>query len=258
MKRFIFLWVCIPGIVILIGTVFISLFIPLYNYLPIFNRVDNSSYFVSSIYTIITGLTFLLIFFSFRESQKQTFDATFFKYLESHRSIIDRLQQGKLVVLNESFEEETVKTANNKKDFFDVLYNILDKTYNENQSKSTVKERIDEFFKGYYYLIGHYVRNFFSLMKYVDRSNLLNNKQKRFYIEVLRDMSTIDDLRFLIYAIIWKSKDNEGNEWAKLFDKYKILDFIGNNENDKQLILTKDDFKAWKLILTEKKKKGSR
>jgi Putative phage abortive infection protein len=117
----------------------------------------------------------------------------------------------------------------------------------------SIEDRIDEFFKDHYYMIGNYIRNFFSIITFVHKSQLLSKSKKVFYVAVLRDMSTIDELRFLFYATIWKNK--EEITWIKMLDKYKISEFMGNHKKDLKLIIPDDDWKAFENISKKNKKR---
>ncbi len=132
-----------------------------------------------------------------------------------------------------------------EKDFFDVLYFILDGYYKQEIGKEKCHDRVESFFINQYWRIGHCIRNFISIIKFVhDKKDVA---QKEFYIAILRDMATIDELRLLFYATIWKG-NNEGKGWKRIFDQYQIFNFIGNDSTDKQLIERDFDLQAYDNI----------
>lgn len=83
------------------------------------------------------------------------------------------------------------------------------------------------FFEPRYYLINHYIRSYISIVEYVDGSGLLTFDEKKTYISMLRNMTTVDELRMHFYVILWLHQ-NDGIEWKWLLEKYNFFprDFI--------------------------------
>ncbi|MDX2049474.1 MAG: putative phage abortive infection protein [Chitinophagaceae bacterium] len=203
--------------------------------------------------TIFSFLSVVLIYITYKSQSKgfqlQQFETTFFNLLQVYRLSVERLHERRLHDLSNEYDRligASYYSPSNleSKDFFDALYFVLDKRYKkvlEESHESGVYEGIDSFFKDYYYMIGHYIRNFISIIEFVDKHKIEN---KEFYISILRDAATIDELRLIFYATIWK-KSEDGKRWKNMQETYKIFDFIGNDKNDKKLINTKDDLKAY-------------
>ena len=204
--------------------------------------------------TLLSLATVILIFKTYtnqvNNSALQQFESTYFKLVEAHRLSVQRCQ-----LRNSSLEKEYYENTKApydsliNRDFFDLIYAILDREYNKvigkpNGQEYPVFSKINVFFKYHYWMIGHYVRTFIAILEFVDNKKVNDSK---FYIAIFRDLATIDELRMMFYVTIWKQNE-EGKKWKALFDKYEIFNFIGNNTDDKQLINREADLAAYNSI----------
>jgi hypothetical protein len=256
------------------------------------SRFSAYGEFLSAIVGIVTLVLVVFAYKATREqvalSQRQIFDSTFFNYLQSHREIVGRLQAGRLEYVKAEYDairfqigdtfrslrNSTIKHVFNEllndandysksmagRDFFDVLYNVLDLEYKKNfhtwnitpnDEDMSVISRIDSFFNKRLFFFGHYIRNFYSIIRFIHNHPILegDDEAKRFYVSTLRDSSTIDELRLIFYYIIWwAQRDSRGKYFNDLFVHYELHFALGNTSGNKQLIQPEEDLEAFNNI----------
>lgn len=245
--------------------------------------------------TWVSGLTGLLTLYliiiaynatkeQMRLVEKQSFDSIFFNLIQSHRTIIERLQSGKQSVLEEDCKEQLRVIENfrndanikysdflddltldirlhlktiDKKDFFDSYYFLLDKNYKINRERNTlafkevsVPKMISPFFKNTIYVVRHYFQSFFWIMNYVHDKKELTTSERHEYIAFFTNNLTSDELRIIFYYIIWLSVEDYH---AAVFHKdtlefYNVFDFKEDDVANFNLIFPEDDWKSYKAI----------
>jgi hypothetical protein len=170
--------------------------------------------FVIAIYTIFT-------YRLYKEEKRQVFENKFFQLIQLFYNIIDTLNitlGGKL-----SIEQP------HGKECFNYIYGRY-KNYYESSTKveQEPKERIEiayeKLFDEYQHIIGHYFRNLYNIIKFIDQSKINN---KTFYINIIRAQLSTKELLLLFYNCI----SEKGNEKFKpLIEKYTLLKTMPKNE----------------------------
>lgn len=142
----------------------------------------------------------------------QRFENSFFNLLSSHTSIVSEIEMRDKHVIS--------KILSSGRNCFEIFYRHLKSTYQE--VKSTPIERINDAYESHYInhqkFVGHYFRNIYNIVKYIDSSNI-NNKQ--FYVNLLRAQLSSMELINLFYNCL----SEYGKEQFKpLVEKYALLE----------------------------------
>lgn len=148
---------------------------------------------------------------------KQVFESTLFQLLQLHSG---------------TAASTTVNINGDKKhgrESFTSLFNILINDYMVWLVIKPVEDPIDEtkiqyqrFHDDYGYAIGHYFRNVYQIMKFIDNSTH-SNESKKFYVNLLRAQMSTFELALLFYNCI----SNIGCEKFKpLIEKYEIFEHL--------------------------------
>lgn len=162
----------------------------------------------------------------------QRFENTFFNLLSLHNQIIDSIE--------EFMDGRTYK----KRDYFEYVYNHLSKNYvkdsiviahrtnNEELELQFHSEQIKRIYKkfvktnywgvaSYQSVLGHYFRNLYHLVKFIDDSAEITENKKKFYGEIVRAQLSSAELGMLFYNSL--SHYATGNTFKNLIEKYKLL-----------------------------------
>jgi len=150
--------------------------------------------------------------------RKQNFEDTFFQMLRLHHEIVSSINiQGTIGYVG--------------RDSFRYLYERLRDEYHRRIpgfKGGIVTERREEgiefvndisetFFRDYQSHIGHYFRNLYNIIKFVDKSDI---NDKKFYTNLVRAQLSSNELRLLFYNCL----SIYGNEKFKpLIEKYALL-----------------------------------
>jgi len=96
------------------------------------------------------------------------------------------------------------------------------------------KKRYDEFYDKYFFLLGHYFRFVYNIIKYVDNQEQFDYKTKKEnYINLLQAQISTDEMGLIFYNAIFsekaKIKSTGELKFHKLLEDYKFLENIDNN-----------------------------
>ena len=218
---------------------------PLYDFGSSINA-DRFSDFGSFISGLLSVFVLYLLILTYDESKKQSFDNTFFNFLEVHESVVRGLKSNEhdMEQLNktskELFENKLCDTLDDSlksecksyeekeqaNDFFEILYRILHiqhkyKTKGDNAG-------VEKFFKDYKWRIGHFLRSYISLVELIHKNGHLNKEKKIFYADILKGRSSSDETRLVFYYILGqyysvkeKIDKNQNPDSATLFEESK-------------------------------------
>ncbi|MBV4435379.1 hypothetical protein GTH52_06905 [Clostridium tyrobutyricum] len=157
-----------------------------------------------------------------------------------------------------SFNNDIINSIiyNDKKgrEYFEIAYNQLKAFYKENKKNYThIKDYIQElnsirnvyekFYKLNQRYIGHYFRNLYHIIKFIDRNNIINQNDKEYYASLVRAQLSTYEMLLIFYNSM--NKYSEG-KFLLLIRKYDLLQQL-----DETLLLDKthkkifDDFEKY-------------
>jgi hypothetical protein len=249
------------GFSIVIFLFFIWLFF--YNErLSMMNPIDSSRFadfgtFVSSIFGIVTILflyytyqqtkeTLRLTKLSLKESKKDSVDATFFNLLNTHQEIVrhlhERISSEFTNDYNNLFERYRDGSGGKQyKDFFELMYAILDLEYKQKDKVQDI-ERVKGFFARQDWVMGHYFRSIIYFISWIDNNNILNTEDKEFYIGFIKAQLTNDELRLILYYSMFRD-EKITKQVCKLFYKYSFFDSV------KTTLIYDENYADWNRFL---------
>ena len=143
--------------------------------------------------------------------QQQSFDNTFFQMLSLHNSIVDGI------------DSKTHKGDKTGRDCFVFYYEGIEIHF-QNQALHKISDSSERWIAAYERLysfiqhdLGHYFRNLFHIVEFVDRSSV---EDKRFYTNLIRAQLSSHELLMLFY----NASSKYGREKFKpLIEKYSLL-----------------------------------
>lgn len=170
----------------------------------------------------------------------QNFENTFFQLLGLHNNIVSDMFVG---------EADSADKGLNGRDCFKIIYDYFEIYYkrknkyaeDKNNYLAIIEEAYDEFFISQQADIGHYFRNLYTIVKFVDNSEVENKKQ---YVSILRAQLSSYELSLLFYNCLWSVGRKK---FKALIERYELLE----NMNINLLLNPKDQ-----LPLYEKKAYG--
>jgi hypothetical protein len=176
------------------------------------DQVQVATLVVVSIYTLIT--------FSLLSAQiKQGFENKFFQLLQFHHGIVNAIEhyQGSL----------PKRGRRNFIDYYNEYVRQYQNLYLENQMEDPLKI-IEGSYRNFFHQrqpeIGHYFRNLYHIVKFVDRSWI---RKKTFYTDLVRAQLSSHELLLLFY----NSLSSMGNDKFKpLIEKYALLKNMPNDQ----------------------------
>lgn len=193
---------------------------------------------VVPLFTLGSGL---LVYENFRNSVRQNFSGNFFKLLEMHHKLRDGLSE-EIAGFSEASDGRNL--------FDDLCFRIFLDYYSiapelvaadcrypnscnpqaiaANASK-TGKELLTGLYDYYFHIhhssLGHYFRNLFYLVKYVDDSRFAQNFKNR-HIKILRAQLSNYELLLLSYNCL----HDYGERFYPLVEKYELLKSLNNEK----------------------------
>ncbi|CAK1742370.1 Phage abortive infection protein [Vibrio crassostreae] len=154
---------------------------------------------------------------------KQVFETTFFQLLQLHNEIVQSLQI------------ETGFSTNRKlvhgRDVFSILFNekFVSQDYeHEYYHQFDDSEDFSDDLNGHYlkfhrvygHLVGHYFRNIYQILKYVDQSTV---EDKKFYSNLIRAQMSDYELGLLFYNCI---SDLGNTKFKLLIEEYEFFEHL--------------------------------
>ncbi|MCK4825872.1 putative phage abortive infection protein [bacterium] len=142
---------------------------------------------------------------------KQNFDSAFFQLLRFHNDILNSI----------NLPLGPKRPTLNGRDCFREFYARFAKHYRANVGEQTGLEQINTsyiaFAKGYQSDLGHYVRNLYNIIKYIDSSSV---EDKQMYANLVRAQLSSYELLLLFYNCL---RELGFDKFKPLIEKYTLL-----------------------------------
>jgi len=162
-----------------------------------------------------------------------------------------------LLLKNEDVDIEIWKKIFFDRETFEITKSFMDSNINDKPISEAVKDaeifpqleewlkQVDiQYYNGYYNLVGHYFRQLFQTVKYIDNQSILSYEEKYDYIKTLRSQLSVTEQNFLAVNSLsfmgreWELNHDDGSDeissQAKFyFTKYNLIKNIPNPELDK-------------------------
>ncbi len=153
----------------------------------------------------------------------QNFENTFFKMLDLHTSITRTL---KIDIYGKDDQEEPLFTSEIKKTYSSIVkYKEKNNGYMWEKDVS-IKTFVTITLEKNQYILGHYFRNIYQILKYIKRNDYIEDK--KFYSNLLRAQFAEDELVFLFFNCLGK----RGEEYfLPLLIKYEFLEHLPYSSN---------------------------
>lgn len=160
----------------------------------------------------------------------QRFENTFFQMVNLHHDIVNAM----------SARSGGVGAEMTGRKSFEALYTALEARYRglinnssqyENYKNKSFSDQIQILWNGFYSnnenVLGHYFRNLYRIIKYIDETNLIDSfDEKKVYIGIIRAQLSSTELRFLLH----NSLGSHGEKFLILMYKYDLLDNLNINK----------------------------
>lgn len=154
---------------------------------------------------------------------KQVFETTFFQLLQLHNEIIQSLQ------IEKGFGSS--KTSLHGRDVFSVLFTeklvngdaeleYFHQFGNHIDFSDDINGQYLVFHRLYGHLVGHYFRNIYQILKYIDQSDV---EDKKFYSNLIRAQMSDYELGLLFYNCI---SDLGNTKFKILIEKYEFFEHL--------------------------------
>lgn len=151
--------------------------------------------------------------------RQQKFDNTFFQLLNTHSNIVNSMD------LREKKGQVTIKYEG--RNCFNILYKWLEKFIKRrgkdmllNPNEAGIKDTLDGYLDFYYEhqnVLGHYFRNLYHIIKFVDKSNI---EDKKTYTNFVRAQLSSHELVLLYYNCL---TGNGIEKFKPLIEEYALL-----------------------------------
>ncbi|KZN61537.1 putative phage abortive infection protein [Pseudoalteromonas luteoviolacea] len=166
----------------------------------------------------------------------QRFENTFFNLVSLHNEIIDNLDF-KINEADDHWYEHFQLKENTpffiKRNSFRNLFSLIINT--SNSIYMTPEDIYNYFNKKENHNFGHYSRNLFQIIKYIDNSEIKIDEKKQ-YSNFIRAQFSSVELDFLFLNCIDKDIDN--GEFRDYMIKYQMLEHIGIEYGENECLLT--------------------
>lgn len=162
----------------------------------------------------------------------RTFEDNFFRLLEQHHRIIDSF-----VIDTRTFKDDDLirlfpddNEKITKLNAFDYLARSFKKKFEDvKKIRFHVDNSFDNIFvhsflhdtyKKYGYMLGHYYRNLYHIIKFIDEDKSLETFEEKYkYIKILRAQLSAPEINLLA----WNGLTYHGESFKPLIEKYKLL-----------------------------------
>ncbi|MDI2588063.1 hypothetical protein OR571_13295 [Psychrobacillus sp. NEAU-3TGS] len=174
---------------------------------------------------------------------------------EEYEEIIDKIDDGiypeNNYYINILFEAEQIITDLEQENtsYCDAILNFPEKTFisdihvclsddfiiSDNKTWKDKKINIyTKFYLSYEYLIGHYYRNLYRIVKYINESDLISHELKKEFRGILRAQLSSFELMMLFYNVMYSEKGEKFNDQLQnknFFDNHLLLEeFVWNDD----------------------------
>jgi len=158
--------------------------------------------------------------------EKEQFESTFFNLLSFHHQIVNSidLKKSRLGITSNGLDVK--RDIVYGRDCFVTFYSGFSNTYSKhdldmpNQTQSDnlgiIKKAYNEYYSKHQADLGHYFRNLYHLIKYIDKSNITNKQE---YTSLVRAQLSSHEQLLLFYNCL----SNLGTKFKLLVEKYSLF-----------------------------------
>lgn len=175
--------------------------------------------------------------------KRQRFENTFFNMLSLQQEIIANLsvewKEGEWNGLEGQWKERVINNKGRE---------VFEKIYEGNMQNKGIKRIVNqeiENYNKYRKLISrfdHYFRHLYRIFKYIDESDLIDEKERYEYASIVRSQLSDYELVMLFYnCLAQKDNGKEENKFKPLIEKYAIF-----NNLREDLLAKEDHYKLYK------------
>ncbi|AZA54056.1 putative phage abortive infection protein [Chryseobacterium sp. G0201] len=161
---------------------------------------------------------------------RQNFENTFFNMINVHHQIVNAMT---LTYSETNRHSITVPVVVNARGVFRYLFGIIYKSLN------TVGDNFHKIYKEQYlhynYHLDHYYNNFYEVIKFIDESDLIDNKLKNRYSEILSSQLSEHEKLMIFYHIIYYPSRGLKN----LVEKYDLIKNFNYDNTVSDFLLSK-------------------
>ncbi len=164
--------------------------------------------------------------------KKQQFETTFFNMLNLHHQIVNSMDVVKIKQTQLLLSKEKKRYTIKSRDCFVIFYKGLKDIYSATKTKHKDHSELDivnDSYRRYYqrhqYDLGHYFRNLYHIIKFIDQSEIIN---KGSYTSLVRAQLSSHELLLLFYNCL----SNYGQKFKPLIETYHLL----KNMPDRELL----------------------
>jgi hypothetical protein len=140
----------------------------------------------------------------------QRFENTFFQMVNLHNQIVSSMHVG----------GQNAKTGKNA---FYFLYRTLKSTVYGSNIKE-LRENYEEYYNTYENQLGHYFRNLYRIIKFIDETSILRYEDKKTYIGIIKAQLSSSELALLLY----NGLSVNGTKFLPLMHEYNLLDNLNH------------------------------
>jgi hypothetical protein len=178
-------------------------------------------------------ITFLALLYTIRLQNKeletinhQKFETTFFQMLGSFDEVVRGAE--KFAKNIDGYETEVSKFKG-RLCLVELAGELKRLDVSVDVPKDNLKDQCRNFYSNYSYLLGLYFRTLFSIVAFVDNSQL-NDKDKKFYINIVRARLSEHELVLLFYKYYSCLGENNTEEnFFLMVEKYQLLKYLNHN-----------------------------
>lgn len=155
----------------------------------------------------------------------QQFESTYFSMVNLHHEIVNsfNVEENSISISHGRAPFEEKNTYKGRFAFSFLLDEITNELKNEELYKYSGKDLVDlayqTFYKKYQDNLGHYFRNLYNILKFIDKKN---PGDRFFYSNLLRAQLSSNELQLLFFNCI----SNYGKKFKPLIEKYHFLQNI--------------------------------
>lgn len=180
---------------------------------------------------------------------RQMFENTLFQMISLHHEIVNSVSYNTISGVTfgrRAFENIFIAYKNGSPNYVtqqDIRGEIV-----------LLREKYQHFYDAYQSVIGHYFRNLYRIIRYIEMAKDIDVVDKREYVGIIRAQLSLFELLLILYNCI----SEEGDRFFPLMVKYKLMDNIeANNLINKShaQFFNEDKLGEMIIILTDLNKK---
>jgi hypothetical protein len=162
----------------------------------------------------------------------QRFENTFFSMVSLHNQIIESIHYGG------QYQKDGRKAITPIFSYFKQTYqnSLMNKLFEGEEEINRIKIAYKEFFKHTESQLGHYFRNLYRIVKFIDHSHTLEFEEKKTYVGIIKAQLSSYELVLLLY----NGLSEHGIEFLPLMRKYNLLDNLNH-----ELLILKSHYKIY-------------